>query len=536
MSPFPRLRPAASTLLALAATASALAAPLPVPDPDDGAIRLPPGFRAVVVADNLVVGRERQFGRTASGDMSETLRFLAVTPGGDLYAKLKRGPLLALRDHDGDGRMDEVREFGAGGGTAVAVHGEWLYESTTTEVRRYRLTPGALVPAGPPEIIVTDLPAGPQHDAKCFTFDDEGRLYVEVGSPYNVYSEPDRQEGARGLDPTEFLKTHGGIWRFDPAQPRQTITDGHHYSTGHRHMLAFAWNRPAGAIYGVMMGRDQMNTVAPQFYDAYDNAGRIAEEMHVLREGANLGWPFTYFDPVKQARMVNPEFGGDGRLRAEPGKYPDPLIAFPPHSAPLQMAFYPGTQFPARYRRGAFIAFHGSWNRAPQPQIPGYVAFVPFDEQGRPSGPYEVFADGFAGLERDFTDTADARFRPCGLAVGPDGSLYLGETQKGRIWRVIYTGEERAPASAGRARTAVPAGRADAPDASPGGRVYARSCAVCHMPGGGGVAGMQPALRGSARIAGDPDRLVDLILRGPAACSRRTARNSATPCRRSTPC
>jgi glucose/arabinose dehydrogenase len=168
---------------ALAFAATAARASLPVPDPDDGAIKLPPGFRALVVADNLVVGRKREFSPGANGDMSETLRFLTVAPNGDIYAKIKRGGILALRDTKGTGRADVIEKFGSGGGTCIIYHDGWLYESSTTAVYRYRMTPGQLVPTGKPETIVAGLPAGPQHDSKCFTFDDDGNLYVEVGSP-----------------------------------------------------------------------------------------------------------------------------------------------------------------------------------------------------------------------------------------------------------------------------------------------------------------------------------------------------------------
>jgi glucose/arabinose dehydrogenase len=113
-------------------------------------------------------------------------------------------------------------------------------------------------------------------------------------------------------------------------------------------------------------------------------------------------------------------------------------MAFPGHWAPESVLFYSGQQFPEGYRGGAFIAFHGSWNRSPVQA--GYdVVFVPFHDHA-PAGPYEVFANGFAGRKNNPASPNDARFRPMGLAEGPDGSLYIGETQHGRIWRVVYTG------------------------------------------------------------------------------------------------
>jgi glucose/arabinose dehydrogenase/cytochrome c553 len=485
---------------------------LPAPDPDDGAITLPPGFRALVVADNLVVGKK-------TGNTSERLRFLAVAPNGDIYAKIYHGGILALRDTDGDGRADVIKEFGPGdGGTHIMFHDGWLYHSSRTAVYRYKYTPGELVPGGEMQTIVHHLPAEKDHDAKAFAFDDQGRMIVEVGSPYNVYSDGDRRLGARGKTPAEvdeFQKTYGGFWRFDPNKLNQTQADGVRFSTGHRHCLALAWQPASREFFMVMMGRDQMNTIAPEYYDDLDNAERDAEEMHLLHEGVNLGWPYTYWDPIKQARMVGPEYGGDNRKRDDNPLFDKPAVAFPAHWAPLQMTLYTGTQFPAHYRNGMFVAFHGSWNRAPRAQAGYKIAFVPFDDQGRPLGTYETFADGFAGVDY-FTNTGDARFRPSGVTVGPDGSLYVSETEKGRIWRIIYTGET-GPA-AGRKSTAVPAPAAALAGAdTPGGKIYLQVCAACHMPNGSGVSNMQPALAGSAVVAGDPARLIRVILQGPAA-------------------
>ena len=482
-------------LLAGLGAASALSAP-PTPDNDDGDIKLPPGFRALVVADDL-----------------GPLRHLAVAPSGDIYAKTRKAGIIALRDTNGDGRADVTESFGGGGGTGIAIRDGWLYHSSTTTVYRYKLTPGQLSPSGPQETIVAGLPDEDQHNSKAFAFDDAGRLYVEVGSPSNSLGDPDRAKGAKGKDPTEFLKKYGGFWRFDPAKPNQTQADGFHYSTGHRHIMAIAWNPVSKTFFTVMNGRDQLSTVDPVHYNDDANAENPSEEMQVLREGSNFGWPTTYYDPIKKARMLAPEYGGDNQKRAEPGKFPDPVVAFPAHWAPMQMTFYGGEQFPAKYRGGAFVAFHGSWNRAPRPQKGYNVAFVPFDGKGMPSGGYDVFASGFPGRDA-FTNPNDARYRPCGVAVGPDGSLYVTDTERGRIWRIIYTGEKapaRAPGPA-----AGPAAKTAAAATGPGATVYRQTCAVCHMADGRGVPNMQPDLTASAVVKGSPQTFIDLILRGPA--------------------
>ncbi|TAL01622.1 MAG: c-type cytochrome [Verrucomicrobia bacterium] len=502
-----RLTATIFTGLLLGCSAITFAA-LPVPDVDDGGINLPPGFRALVVADNLVP-------RFKSGP----LRFLTVAPNGDIYAKFHRNGLVALRDTNGDGRADVIEKFGAGNGTCVLMRGEWLYYSTTTGVYRYPYTSGELVPTNQPQTIISGLPAGPQHDAKVFAFDGDGQMLVEVGSPFNVLSDPDRQRGAKGRSPeaiAEFLQTHGGFWRFDPDKLNQTLTNGFHFSTGHRHSLGLAWQPASSNFFMCMMGRDNMNIVDPDHYDELDNAERDAEEFHLLKEGVNIGWPTTYWDPIKKARMVAPEYGGDNHKRDDNPAFDQPAIAFPAHWAPLQMCLYNGTQFPEKYRGGMFLAFHGSWNRAPRPQAGYKVVFIPFNTNGVPTGKWDDFAEGFPGVEY-FTNTRDARYRPCGVAVGPDGSLYIGETEKGRIWRVIYTGES-SPAK-NRNLLAVAAGQSYAPiDAdTPGGKIYAQICAACHMPNGSGVPTMQPPLAGSAVVAGDTERLINVVLKGPTA-------------------
>jgi len=482
--------------------------PLPTPDPDDGGITLPAGFRALVVADNLVAGKK-------VNNAAERLRGIVVAPNGDLFVKGQSGNILALRDSDGDGRAETVKEFGPGdGGTHIALHDGWLYHSSRTTIYRHKYSAGELVPAGEAQVVVAKLPAERDHAQKAFAFDDGGRMLVEIGSPYNVYSKPDRQLGAKGMDPAEFQKTYGGFWRFDANKLNQTQADGTRVSTGHRHALALAFHPISKQFFMVQMGRDNLNVVDPAHYDELDNAERVSEVMHVIKEGSNFGWPFSYYDPIKKAHMLAPEFGGDNIKKVEPNPYDQPVVAFPGHWAPLQMVFYTGTQFPERYRNGAFVTFHGSWNRAPRAQGGYRVAFVPFDAKGMPTGTYETFADGFAG-RAEFVNTGDARFRPAGIAVGPDGSLYITETEKGRIWRVFYTGEP-ARSTPGTTPVVRPAASEAVNDGSRGAQLYQQVCAACHMPDGRGVPGMQASLVGSKVVAGDPATLIKVVLNGPA--------------------
>ena len=133
--------------------------------------------------------------------------------------------------------------------------------------------------------------------------------------------------------------------------------------------------------------------------------------------------------------MLAPEYGGDGKRSGECAKKTGPTADYPAHWAPDGLVFYNGSQFPASYKGGAFIAFHGSWNRAPEPQEGYRVAFVPFS-LGAPKGLYETFANNFAGSSNPQPTTA--KYRPVGLAVAPDGSLYISDDVHGRIWRVTY--------------------------------------------------------------------------------------------------
>jgi len=201
-------------------------------------------------------------------------------------------------------------------------------------------------------------------------------------------------------------------------------------------MLAVAWHD--GSLYLVQHGRDQLDTLWPKFFNQQQNAELPAEEFLRVADGGTYAWPYCYYDWQQNKRVLMPEYGGDGTMEADCAKYPAPLVGFPGHFAPNALLFYTGTQFPEKYRGGAFIAFHGSWNRAPLPQAGYRIAFVPF-RRGTVTGPWETFADGFAG-KMPLARPEDAVARPTGLAQGPDGSLYISDSVKGTIWRVVYRG------------------------------------------------------------------------------------------------
>jgi mono/diheme cytochrome c family protein len=250
----------------------------------------------------------------------------------------------------------------------------------------------------------------------------------------------------------------------------------------------------------------------PKLYTAKDGAELPSEELIEVREGADYGWPECYYDHRLGRLVLAPEYGGDAKQAGLCAERQGAVVGFPGHWAPNDVMIYNGTQFPAAWRGGAFIAFHGSWNRAPEPQAGYKVVFQPLAD-GKPSGPYVTFADGFAG---GTMDPGGAVHRPTGLAVGPDGALYVSDDVKGRIWRITYSGQggdtpanaaasestgqnSPAPAQGEAAAPAVPPGRT-ADQVALGRRIYhgeiaGGTCAGCHGTNGTG-APLGPALDG----------------------------------------
>jgi glucose/arabinose dehydrogenase len=162
--------------------------------------------------------------------------------------------------------------------------------------------------------------------------------------------------------------------------------------------------------------------------------------MYRATQGLDFGWPYCFFDYTQQKLLLNPEYGGDGKIVGRCSAFALPVASYPAHWAPVDVMFYSGSQFPARYKGGAFIAFHGSWNRAPLPQAPSNVTFQPF-AGGKPSGKFEIFASGFAGKD-PLVNPNDALARADGVAEAPDGTLFITDSQNGKIWHVFYRGKK----------------------------------------------------------------------------------------------
>jgi glucose/arabinose dehydrogenase len=354
---------------------------------DDAGLTVPPGFCASVFADAL--GHARQ---------------LAVAPNGDLYVNTRSGYSVALRDANGDGHADVIQRFGPahqngkGGGTGIAVSGGALYVEDAGSIVRYRLRAGALVPQGAPEPILSGLPIEGDM-AHSFAIAPDGALFVNSGAVSNSCQEQGPQ--SPGIAPCPQLELHAGIWRYEANRTGQVLSSAERFASGTRDAVALAM-QPGGLLYATLHGRDQPSA---------------SEVFAPVQADDDFGWPYCYYDAAERQYALAPEYGGDGGSKqGECIALKHPRVVFPAHWAPSAMTFYAESAFPRAYRGGAFVAFEAG----------SVVAFVPFGEDGA-VGRYEVFA------------TATAH-RPTGVAVGPDGALYVSDEVKGRIWKITYEG------------------------------------------------------------------------------------------------
>ncbi len=393
-------------------------------DPGNGGLTLPAGFCATVFADS-----------------AGTARHIAVAPNGDVFVNVRAGRsspggILVLRDTDGDGHADVRNMIADSGNTGIALANGYVYASRPSSIVRYPLKPGLLTldVAGPAEVIVRDLPTK-GHTAHNFVVD--GRtLYVNIGSESNSCQEKDRSNESPGIDPCTQLDERAGIWMFDAAKTDQTRASGQRFATGIRNAVALALNPADGFLYAVFHGRDQLFANWPALYTAEESAELPAEELIKITRGADFGWPYCYYDQLQKKLVLAPEYGGDGKKIGRCSAKQQPLFGFPGHWAPDGLLFYTARQFPAKYRAGAFVAFHGSWNRAPLPQAGYRVVFVPI--KNGVAGKFVNFATGFATDTLLKVDRPSRVYRPVGLAQGPSGALYVSDDFGGRIWRIVW--------------------------------------------------------------------------------------------------
>jgi glucose/arabinose dehydrogenase len=404
------------------------------PAPAEVALKLPAGFTATVFAEGL-----------------GSARHLVVAPDGTVYVNTWRSPydtalrvppggfVVALRDTNGDGKADLIRRFGSTsesgshGGTGIALRGRALYVEADSEIVRYELPDRGMVPTGDTLTIVSGLVTQGGHPMHPIAVDDHN-LFVNMGSATNSCQVKDRARASPGQRPCRELLERAGIWRFSIGNG-QRFTQSKRYATGIRNAVGLAINPQDGGLYSTQHGRDQLAENWSKLYSWKQGANLPAEELLRIKQGGDYGWPYCYHDSTMSGGLrLAPEYGGDGKRVGECATKLKPVAIFPAHWAPDALVFYQGKMFPAGYQGGAFIAFHGSWNRAPEPQEGYNVVFQPM-ANGRATGPYQVFADGFAGAQ---TQPGLATHRPAGLAVGPDGALYIGDDQRGTVWRVGY--------------------------------------------------------------------------------------------------
>lgn len=383
---------------------------------DASGLTVPVGFTTSVIADNLGITRH-----------------IAVTPQGDIYIKLansKAGKGILFLHQTGD-KANVASGFGNYGGTGIYIKNGYLYATSNSNIYRYKLNEkNEVIDPDKPETVVSGLPNHRTHNSKSIVLDNDGNIYVNVGAYSNICSEYDLQK--KGCP---ILDSAGGIWEFKADKLNQKQSDGNHYASGLRNVVGLDWNQQANQLFVMQHGRDALHDLFPNMFTVHQSAILPAECMYALKQGDNAGWPYLYYDWQTHKKMMGPEYGGDGKKEAD-SKYLDPVAAYPGHYAPDGLLFYTGNQFPEKYKNGAFIAFHGSWNRAPEPQAGYCVVFQPFKD-GKPDGAWEIFADGFSG-SKDLKQPNDALHRPCGLAQGPDGSLYVTDDVKGRVYKISY--------------------------------------------------------------------------------------------------
>jgi glucose/arabinose dehydrogenase len=301
-----------------------------------------------------------------------------------------------LRDADRDGRAETKTTFlqGLNSPFGMALVGDAFYVADTDSLMRFSYTPGAdVITDGGQKI--ADLPAGTinHHWTKNVIPNADGsRLYVTVGSNSNAAENGMANEEQRA-----------GILEIDPANGQATV-----FASGLRNPNGMAWQPQSGSLWVAVNERDELG------------GDLVPDYMTAVRRGAFYGWPYSYYGTHVDDRVKPPR--------------PDlvstavvPDYALGSHTASLGLAFESGTAFPVRYRGGAFIGQHGSWNRRP---AVGYkVLFVPF-ANGVPSGPPEDFLTGFLDAR------GNARGRPVGVVFDRQGDLLVADDVGGKVWRV----------------------------------------------------------------------------------------------------
>ena len=359
------------------ATTSAGNPPRVVKRPADAKLTVPPGFRVELFAGGF--SDPRNMVLAPNGDI-----FLADTGGGTIYV---------LR-----GKQRFTFASGLDGPFGMAFRGNQLYVGNGGAIVRFAYKSGQTAAAGKP-VKVVDLPEG-GHSTRNLLFSPDGKLYAAIGSASNV---DDETRDPRRAAITEYT-----------LNASATGATARTFASGLRNPIGLAWNPASSELWTVVNERDGLGEdLVPDFATA-------------VHRGAFYGWPFSYIgaNPEPRRRGEHPELVKKAVV---------PSVLIQAHSAPITIAFYTGTMFPARYRGGAFVTLHGSWNRASRT---GYkVVHIPF-RNGKPFGGYDDFVTGWAPDPKLRTVWG----RPAGLLVLRDGSLLVSDDGAGVIWRVVYGG------------------------------------------------------------------------------------------------
>ena len=372
---FRRARRACGAALALAGCVAFL--PQPAPSADLSTIRLPPGFAIEVFA----------------GDLGYP-RFLTLDPRGTLLVSVPRaGRVIALPDDNRDGRADGVVPVVEG---LELPHGlafldGQLLVAETGRVVRFDYDPVARRVRGSPTVVVPNLPARGGHWTRTITIGPDRRLYVSVGSSCNSCEESDQRRAA--------------IYRYE-ADGR----GGTPFGTGLRNAVGIAFRPGTSELWATVNGRDWLGDDRP------------AEYVTRIDEGGFYGWPYCHWTAA--GLVPDPDLGGGNHCKAALR----PSLLYQAHTAPLGLAFYTGSQFPAEYRGDLLVALHGSWNRS----VPvGYKVIRVRLGGATPTA--EDFATGWLVGGRYWG-------RPVDLAVAPDGALFLSDDGLGAVYRITYRG------------------------------------------------------------------------------------------------
>jgi glucose/arabinose dehydrogenase len=362
------------------ATSSANNSARMIPKPEGAQLKVPAGFTVSVFADSL-----------------DGPRTMIYAPNGDLFvAQSRAASVVVLRDTKNTGAPDArfVYAQGLQGVFGMAFHEGYLYLGRTDSIVRYKYKDGDTKAQGTPEKII-DLPTG-GHSTRNIVFRRDGKkMYVAVGSASN---KSDGEEERRAA-----------VNEYNP--------DG----SGHR-VFASGIRNPVGLT--LYPGTDTIWVAVNERDTLGDDL--VPDYITSVKDGGFYGWPYSYI-----GSNYDPEHKGKRPDLVQRAIVPDVLIQA--HSAAVGIAFYTGSQFPERYRNGAFVGLHGSWNRS---KLAGYrIAFVPF-QNGKPSGPVEDFLTGWI-----VTDGAGGTTwgRPVSPFVAKDGSLLVSDDGGNKIWRVKYT-------------------------------------------------------------------------------------------------